>query len=109
MSHRIVIEEYYKDINNLSMLLNGTVNSYKVLDSTANDFNNMALAKKSDVKNAIKRANELGEVVDDMISAFSDSIKSYNRYIKTKSDVINQISNSNFVRIELDNALKRTE
>ncbi|GAA0114856.1 hypothetical protein [Clostridium senegalense] len=109
MSHRSVIDEYYKDITNLTTLLNSTSNAYRLLVASANDYNNMALAKKAEVKDALKRSNELGKVIDNIIDSLDYTVKCYNRYMNTKSDAIGQISNSTFVGIELENQLKRTE
>lgn len=109
MSHRRVVDEYYKDINNLTTLLNSTTNAYKLLISSANDYNNMALAKKSEVKDALNRSNDLGKVIDDIIDSLEYTVKCYTRYMNIKSEAIGQISNSTFVRIELDNELKQTD
>ncbi len=51
----------------LTNLLNSMVNSYRLLVGGANELNNISEAKKVQVKEAIKRADDLGEIIDEII------------------------------------------
>ncbi|MGE5628692.1 MAG: hypothetical protein ACM3X7_11375 [Solirubrobacterales bacterium] len=88
MDNRKVIENYYLDICNLTELLCKLVNSYRLLIGAAEEYNGIALATKKDVKKAIKRANELGEVIDNVIDMLEDANQGYLNYCKVKSHVL---------------------
>lgn len=75
MSNRNVIENYYFDINNQVDLLGKLINSYRLLIGGAGELNGIALANKNDVKDAIKRVNKLGGVIDNIIQDMNDRNK----------------------------------
>lgn len=88
MDNRKIIENYHTDICNLAEILSKLVNSYRLLIGGAAEINNIALASKRDVKKAISRANELGEVIDNIIEVLEDSDEAYLNYCKLKSKVL---------------------
>ncbi|MEG2018685.1 MAG: hypothetical protein RR128_09545, partial [Clostridium sp.] len=76
MAHRRVMETYYKDVNNLADLLSKLVNSYRLLIGGANELNGIALASKNDIKEALKRARDLGDIIDGVIDTLEVSTDS---------------------------------
>lgn len=88
VSNRRVIQEYYNDIAGLADLLSKLSNSYRLLVAGAGELNVIALANKKDVRKAIKRANELGRVIDDLIKVLEVSDTGYLDYLQLKNEII---------------------
>lgn len=88
MSYRHIIKDQYNDVNNLTSLLNSLVNSYRLLIGGAYELNNISEARKSDVKEAVKRADNLGEIIDEIIKTLDDCNTSYVKYCKMKKSFI---------------------
>lgn len=109
MGHRKVIQSYYGDINNLTELLNKYVNSYRLLIGGVGELNAIALAKKSDVKDGLKRVHELGEIIDEVIEVLEDVNYNYINYCKLKSEVIKCKMEVQYIETEIDEELKLKE
>jgi hypothetical protein len=105
MPHRKVIEQYYSDINNIADLLSKLTNSYRLLIGGAGELNGMAIVHKNDVKHALKRVNELGHIIDDLIDVLDKSGYSYMDYCKLKSQVIEHRVQAQYIQTELDEEL----
>lgn len=54
-------------IEQLVVLLTSLTNSYRLLVISADEFNRMSLAKRSQVEDAVSRANRLGKLIDRII------------------------------------------
>lgn len=108
MSNRRVIENYNFDINNQVDLLGKLVNSYRLLIGGAGELNGIALASKSDVRNAIKRVNKLGGVIDNIIQEMNDRNKAYIKYSKIKDELMREIVDEAYIREEIEEELKKT-
>jgi hypothetical protein len=106
MPHRKLVEEYYTDINNVADLLNKLVNSYRLLIGGAGELNTIALAHKKDVKHALKRVNELGDVIDDLIDVLDKSSYIYMDYCKIKSQIMEYQIQAQYIQTEIDNELE---
>ncbi|PRR78226.1 hypothetical protein CLLI_18280 [Clostridium liquoris] len=106
MNHRKLVQEYYGDINNLAELLAKLVNSYRLLIGGAGELNTIALSKKNDVKHALKRANELGEVIDEIIEVLEKTSYGYMDYCEMKSQLIEGKIQSKYIETEIDEELK---
>lgn len=106
MPHRKLVEEYYADINNIADLLNKLVNSYRLLIGGAGELNTIALAHKKDVKHALKRVDELGDVIDDLIDVLDKSSYIYMDYCKIKSQVMECKIQAQYIQTEIDDELK---
>ncbi|NLM43048.1 MAG: hypothetical protein GX201_03370 [Clostridiales bacterium] len=52
------------DIRVLLEILNSLVSSYRLLVGAADEFNKITLASKSDLEHAIKRADNVGDIID---------------------------------------------
>lgn len=106
MSKRKVIENYYKDVSNLADLLGRLVNSYRLLIGGVGELNQIALATKNDVKNALKRVDKLGNIIDNILDDMEDTNKDYIQYCKLKSEVLKRSINIDSIRTEIDEELK---
>lgn len=109
MANRKIIQDYYTDINNLADLLTKLTNSYRLLIGGAGELNVIALSSKHDVKKAIKRAAELGDVIDDIIDVLEKSGYSYLDYCKIKSQIIEDRVEMEYILTEIDEELKLQE
>ena len=106
MAHRRVIQNYYNDINNLADILTKLVGSYRLLIGGADELNKIALSKKSEVKDALKRADNLGDIIDETIKVLDDASHSYMSYCKIKTEVMNSKLEINYIETEIDEDLK---
>lgn len=107
MSNRKVVENYYNDINGLADLLGKLVNSYRLLLGGAGELNNIALATKSDVKNALKKADKLGEAIDNIIYTINKADEEYLEYFKLKKEIFGKEINTEFIENEIEEQLKK--
>ncbi len=105
MGYRNLIEKHSSDINNLSELLFKFTNSYRLLIGGAVDLNSIALAKKKEVRDAIKRADELGEIIDELIEVIEYCDSTYFNYCKVKSDYIISKTKFDVIKTEIDEEL----
>lgn len=106
MGHRKVINDYYCDIDNLAELLVKLVNSYRLLIGSAGELNNIVLAKRSDVKKAIDRANDVGCIIDDVIDGIDKCTYEYIKYCKIKSEIMKYKVKLNIIQTEIESELK---
>lgn len=109
MGHRKVVESYYSDVSNLADLLSKLVNSYRLLIGGANELNGISLAHRNDIKDALKRANKLGDIIDDLLDALEKVGCGYIDYCKLKSEVIKVYVETQYIQTEIDNELKLKE
>ncbi len=105
MANRRVIETYYGDINNLTTVLTQLVNSYRLLIGGADDLNKIALSSKSDVKDALKRADKLGDIIDKLIDTLDETSYQYCSYCKIKTAIIEEKVEAQFVATEIEQEL----
>ncbi len=106
MARRRVIQNYYDDINNLADILTKLVSSYRLLIGGADELNKIALSKKSDVKDALKRADEVGDIIDETIKVLDDASFSYMSYCKMKTEVMKGKIQIEFIETEIDEELR---
>ncbi len=105
MSYRNIIDKHCSDLNNLGDLLFKYSNAYKLLVSGACEINGVALARKKDVRDAIKRAAALGMVIDDLIETIDYCDCTYFKYCRLKADYINCKMTLELIQAEVDNEL----
>lgn len=106
MAHRRVIQNYYNDINNLAEILTKLVGSYRLLIGGADELNKIALSKKSEVKDALKRADNLGDIIDETIKVLDEASFSYMSYCKMKTEVIKCKLQIEYIETEIEEDLK---
>ncbi|WP_102398870.1 hypothetical protein [Haloimpatiens massiliensis] len=109
MSNRRVINNYFIDVNNLADLLAKLVNSYRLLVGGADELNKIALASKSDVRRAIKRADKLGDIIDEIVKTLEETEENYSEYCRLKSDIIKDKLQYDYILTEIDEELKLSE
>lgn len=100
-----IASKQYDDINNMSGLLNNYVNAYRLLIAGASELYSINLAKKSEVRKAIERADEVGDLIDNLISVLSRCEQHYLKYCKIKNDYISSTTNKDMILTEIDNEL----
>ncbi len=96
----------YNEVNNLTTLLNSLVNSYRLLIGGAYELNNISEAKKGDVKDAVKRADDLGEIIDEIIRTLDECNTSYIKYCKIKKSFIDEKSIKDNILTEINNEIE---
>lgn len=102
MSYRELIDAQYKEINNLQDMLTKLVNSYRILVGAANDLNGIALAKKGQVKNALKRAEEVGRLIEDVTDALDKCECRYLDYCVLYSECMKCRINCEAINCQID-------
>ena len=105
MKYQQLMKEYYVDINNLNQLLKTMVDSYRLLIGGAAELNNIYEAKSSYVKEAVHRANELGDIIDNVIDLLDECGQTYFKYCALVGDYILKKSDDKIILTEVDNAL----
>ena len=106
MAHRRVIQNYYNDINNLADILTKLVSSYRLLIGGADELNKIALSKKSEVKDALKRADSLGDIIDETIKVLDNASYSYMSYCTMKTEVMKCKLQVEYIETEIEEELK---
>lgn len=105
MKYQELMKEYYGNINNLTQLLKTMVDSYRLLIAGAAELNNINEAKTSYVKDAVHRADKLGDTIDHLIDLIDECGESYFKYCAVVGDHILKKSDSKVILTEVDNEL----
>jgi len=106
LTHRRVVQNYYNDINNLSEILAKIVISYRTLIGAADELNKIALSKKSEVKDALKRAHNLGDIIDKTIDVLDEASYNYMDYCKIKTEVMKCKLEMEYIETEIEEELR---
>ena len=105
MNYNDLLDKQYVDIQNLSNLLGNYVNAYRLLIAGAADLYSINIAKKSEVRKAIERADELGELIDKLINTLDRCETGYLKYCKVKNSYISANTEKDGIFTEIDNEL----
>ena len=95
----------YQDIDNLSVLLKNYVDAYRLLIAGASELYNVDLAKKSEVRKALERVAQVGELIDKLVNTLDKCEGSYLKYCKIKNDYITISTEKDKIFTEIDNEL----
>ena len=95
----------YDDIANLSILLKNYVDSYRLLIAGASELYNVNIAKKNEVKKALDRVDQVGDLIDRLINTLDKCEGSYLKYCKIKNDYITITTEKDKIFTEIDNEL----
>lgn len=106
MSQRKIIEGYAKDIDMTVDQLGRLVAIYKTLIDSAASFNGIALASKSDVKDSLKRAREVGEIIDELIDSLEYALCTWSKYLKLKTEYINSRLDICYIEAQVEEELR---
>lgn len=104
MSKRF-IDDYYCDMNNIIDSITKLANSYRLMIGGAEELNRITLAKKRDVKAALKRVNKIGDIIDDYLDVLDDIDLPYFEYCKFKSDYYKTRIKANFIIEKIEEEL----
>lgn len=83
------IEKFYddilcKDVKVLTEMLASISSSYRLLVGAAGEFNGIALVHRHDVEKAIDRAEDLGDIIDDVEDQLKKLMKLYLKELECK-------------------------
>lgn len=106
MTQRKVIESYFQDLNNLVDILTKLVGSYRALIGGADEISRITFADKNNVKDALKRAEELGAIIDEIIKTLDKVCYTYINYTKIKSEAVKAKIDAQNIMIEINEELK---
>ncbi|WP_435575599.1 hypothetical protein [Clostridium gasigenes] len=106
LAYREVIKNNGEELNNLADLLGKFVNSYRLLIGGAGELNIIALAKKSEVKDALDRAANVGAIIDDLVKVIESSDDCYFKYMKIKNNFILSKTEKDSILTEINNELE---
>lgn len=86
------IDKFYddilcKDLKILTEVLGSLSSSYRLLVGAAEEFNRITLAHRHDAEEAIDRASELGEIIDDIEEELENLVKLYLRELMCKIEI----------------------
>ncbi len=96
----LLIEEFiFNDVNNLNTLLTQMVNSYRLLVGAAEEFNRISFASKDDVDDAVARADELGDLLDDVVQVLGIKTRRFLRLVSRK-DILRILLNEEVDALE---------
>lgn len=105
MAYREVIQNNAEELSNLADLLGKFVNSYRLLIGGAGELNNIALAKKNEVKDALDRAEDVGAIIDDLVKVIEGSENCYFKYMKIKNEFISAKTEKDSILTEINKDL----
>jgi hypothetical protein len=83
------IDKFYddilcKDIKVLTEILSSISNSYRLLVGAAEEFNRITLVHRHEAEEAIDRADDLGDIIDDVEKELNKLMKLYLRELSCK-------------------------
>jgi hypothetical protein len=99
-------KKHYQDIDNLSALLKNYVDVYRLLIAGAAELYSVNLASKGEVKSALERAEQVGELIDKLVGTLNKCEGSYLKYCKLQNDYIMISTEKDKIFTEIDNELK---
>ena len=100
-----MMKNYYGEVYNTSELLKKVTDSYRLLIAGAAELNNIPEAKSSYVKDAVKRADRLGETIDHLITLLDKCGESYFQYCSVLGNYIMNKSTQKEILTEIDEDL----
>lgn len=105
MKFEDLAKRQYEDIANLSILLKNYVDAYRLLIGGASELYSIDIVKKSDVRKALERIEQVGELIDKLINTLDKCEGSYLKYCKIKNDYIFASTEKDKIFTEIDNEL----
>ncbi len=106
MAQRRVIDSYGRDIGFTVEQLCKLIGSYKALIDAASDVNCITIANKSDIKDALKRAREVGCIIDEIIDVLDCSVQTWGKYMKLKTEYINSRLDLCLIETEIEEEIR---
>ena len=106
MGYNKLIHEYYINLSNLASLLKTLTDSYRLLIGGAFELNNIPEARTKYVKEAVNRADTLGDEIDHLIDLLEECGESYYKYVAVMNDYILKNGNTDLILTEVDSDLQ---
>ena len=106
MGYNKLIHEYYINLSNLASLLKTLTDSYRLLIGGAFELNNIPEARTKYVKEAVNRADKLGDEIDHLIDLLEECGESYYKYVAVMNDYILKNGNTDLILTEVDSDLQ---
>ena len=88
MGYDNLIRSHYEDLNNMSTMLRNYIEIYRLLISSTVDLHATSVIKKSEIKHALERIDDVGELIDDLLKTIKKCEGSYVKYCSLKNEVI---------------------
>lgn len=98
-------KKQYQDIDNLSALLKNYVDAYRLLIAGASELYSVNLVDKSEVKKALARVENVGQLIDKIVGTLDKCEVSYLKYCKIKNDYMTISTEKDKIFTEIDNEL----
>lgn len=98
-------KRHFQDIDNLSALLKNYVDVYRLLIAGASELYGINLAEKSEVKKALERVENVGDLIDKLVSTLDKCEGAYLKYCKIENDYIMVSTEKDKIFTEIDNDL----
>ena len=105
MSYNKVIHGHYEDLNNLSALLRNYIEIYRLLISSTAELNSTSIIKKGELKHAVERIDEVGDIIDELLRVIKKCEGSYIKYCFIKNEVIQTNTAKENIYTEIHNDL----
>lgn len=105
MKFEDLAKRHYQDIDNISALLKNYVDVYRLLIAGASELYGINLAKKGEVRKALERVENIGELIDKLINTLDKCEGAYLTYCKLKNDYITISTEKDKIFTEIDNEL----
>lgn len=106
MGYHKVMKDYYANLNNLADLLKKLTESYRLLIGGAFELNNIPEARTKYVKEAVGRADKLGDEIDHLIDLLEECGESYYNYCATVNEYILKNADNKVILTEVDSDLQ---
>lgn len=105
MKFEDLAKKQYQDIDNLSTLLKNYVDVYRLLIAGASELYSVNLVKKSEIRKALDRVENVGELIDKLVNTLDRCEGSYLKYCKIKNEYITTTTEKDKIFTEIDNEL----
>ena len=105
MKFEDLAKRHFQDIDNLSALLKSYVDVYRLLIAGASELYGINLAEKSEVKKALERVENVGDLIDKLVSTLDKCEGAYLKYCKIENDYIMVSTEKDKIFTEIDNDL----
>lgn len=100
-----VLKKHFKEVDNLSSVLNSYANAYRLLVGAAGELNNIAKVRKRDLDDALDRVDEMGKIIDSILEVIKDNEEAYIKYIRLKSKYIMEKASKDVILTEVEQDL----
>lgn len=102
MSYKVMYQQHCLEMNTLVDILGKYVNAYRLMVGSAGELNSIALARKNNVKDTLKRVDEIGELMDCVIDTLERLQCNYTEYLIIKNSLIGVQLSKDIILTEID-------